>query len=136
MEDPVSLETKVRVLASDIRNDNQSSEIHIKVENTGNVALKNFDVRYYFFVEEGLAPVYEVYDKSECASASMESLGSGRWQVTVHCDRPLVAGKAWQNPVKVVLHLPSWVEIWNVSDDPSHDSLDLTLHEAHALEPS
>ncbi|MBO5950155.1 MAG: hypothetical protein J6Q11_05545 [Fibrobacteraceae bacterium] len=133
MEDPVSLETKVRVLASDIRNDNQSSEIHIKVENTGNVALKNFDVRYYFFVEEGLAPVYEVYDKSECASASMESLGSGRWQVTVHCDRPLVAGKAWQNPVKIALHLPSWVEIWNVSDDPSHDSLDLTLHEAHGI---
>ena len=133
MEDPVSLETKVRVLASDIRNDNQSSEIHIKVENTGNVALKNFDVRYYFFVEEGLAPVYEVYDKSECASVSMESLGSGRWQVTVHCDKPLVAGKAWQNPVKVALHLPSWVEIWNVSDDPSHNSLDLTLREAHSI---
>ena len=133
MEDPVSLETKVRVLASDIRNDNQSSEIHIKVENTGNVALKNFDVRYYFFVEEGLAPVYEVYDKSECASASMENLGSGRWQVTVHCDRPLVAGKAWQNPVKIALHLPGWVEIWNANDDPSHDSLDLTLHEAHGI---
>ena len=133
MEDPVSLKTKVRVLASDIRNDNQSSEIHIKVENMGNVALKNFDVRYYFFVEEGLAPVYELNDKSECASASMESLGSGRWQVTVHCDKPLVAGKAWQNPVKVALHLPSWVEIWNVSDDPSHDSLDLTLREAHSI---
>lgn len=133
MEDPVSLETKVRVLASDIRNDNQSSEIHIKVENTGNVALKNFDVRYYFFVEEGFAPVYEVYDKSECASASMENLGSGRWQVTVHCDKPLVAGKAWQNPVKIALHLPSWVEIWNANDDPSHDSLDLTLREAHGI---
>ena len=133
MEDPVSLKTKVRVLASDIRNDNQSSEIHIKVENTGNVALKNFDVRYYLFVEEGLAPVYEVYDKSECASASMENLGSGRWQVTVHCDKPLVAGKAWQNPVKIALHLPSWVEIWNANDDPSHDSLDLTLREAHGI---
>lgn len=38
MEDPVSLETKVRVLAADMRDDNQASEIHFKVENTGNVA--------------------------------------------------------------------------------------------------
>ena len=133
MEDPVSLETKVRVLASDMRGDNQASEIHFKVENTGNVSLKNFDVRYYFFVEEGLAPDYELNDKSECASASMESLGSGRWQVTVHCDKPLVAGKTWQNPVKVALHLPGWAEMWNVNDDPSHDSLGTSVRETRGI---
>ena len=133
MEDPISLETKVRVLASDMRGDNQASEIHFKVENTGNVALKNFDVRYYFFVEEGLAPDYELDDKSECASASMECLGSGRWQVTVHCDKPLVAGKTWLNPVKVALHLPGWVELWNVNDDPSHDSLGTTVRETRGI---
>ena len=133
MEDPVSLETKVRVLASDIRGDNQASEIHFKVENTGNVALKNFDVRYYFFVEEGLAPDYEINDKSKCSSASMESLGSGRWQVTVHCDSSIAAGKTWQNPVKVALNLPGWAEMWNVNDDPSHDSLGMAMRVARGI---
>lgn len=133
MEDPVSLETKVRVLASDMRGDNQASEIHFKVENTGNVSLKNFDVRYYFFVEEGLAPDYELNDKSKCSSASMESLGSGRWQVTVHCDSSLVAGKTWQNPVKVALHLPGWAAMWNANDDPSHDGLGMTMRVASGI---
>lgn len=133
MEDPVSLETKARVLAADMRGDNQASEIHFKVKNTGNVALKNFDVRYYFFVEEGLAPDYEINDKSKCSSASMESLGSGRWQVTVHCDSSLAAGKAWQNPVKVALHLPGWVAMWNANDDPSHDSLGTAMRVARGI---
>ena len=133
MEDPVSLETKVRVLAADMRDDNQASEIHFKVENTGNVALKNFDVRYYFFVEEGLAPDYEINDKSKCSSASMESLGSGRWQVTVHCDSSLAAGRTWQNPVKVALHLPGWAAMWNADDDPGHDSLGMAMREARGI---
>lgn len=133
MEDPVSLETKVRVLAADMRDDNQASEIHFKVENTGNVALKNFDVRYYFFVEEGLAPDYEINDKSKCSSASMESLGSGRWQATVHCDSSLAAGRTWQNPVKVALHLPGWAAMWNANDDPSHDGLGMAMRVARGI---
>lgn len=133
MEDPVSLETKARVFAADVRGNNQASEIHFKVENTGNVALKNFDVRYYFFVEEGLAPDYEINDKSECSSASMESLGSGRWQVTVHCDKSLAAGKIWQNPVKVSLHLSGWTKLWNALDDPSHDSLGVVMRVARGI---
>ena len=133
MEDPVSLETKAHVLAADVRGNNQASEIHFKVENTGNVALKNFDVRYYFFVEEGLAPDYEMDDKSECSSASMESLGSGRWQVSVHCDKSLAAGKIWQNPVKVSLHLSGWTKLWNALDDPSHDSLVATMRVARGI---
>lgn len=133
MEDPVSLETKVRVLAADVRGDKLASEIHFNVENTGNVSLKNFDVRYYFFVEEGLAPDYELNDKSKCSSASMESLGSGRWQVTVHCDSSLAAGKAWQNPVKVALHLPGWAAMWNADDDPSHDSLGMAMRVARGI---
>lgn len=133
MEDPISLETKVRVLAADVRGDNQASEIHFNVENTGNVSLKNFDVRYYFFVEEGLAPDYELDDRSKCSSASMESLGSGRWQVTVHCDSSLAAGNTWQNPVKFALHLPGWPAMWNADDDPSHDSLGMTVRVARGI---
>lgn len=133
MEDPVSLETKVRVLAADVRGDKLASEIHFNVENTGNVSLKNFDVRYYFFVEEGLAPDYELDDRSKCSSASMESLGSGRWQVTVHCDSSLAAGNTWQNPVKFALHLPGWPAMWNADDDPSHDSLGMTIRVARGI---
>ena len=133
MEDPVSLETKVRVLAADVRGDKLASEIYFNVENTGNVSLKNFDVRYYFFVEEGLAPDYELNDKSECASASMESLGSGRWQVTVHCDSSLAVGNTWQNPVKFALHLPGWPAMWNADDDPSHDSLGTSVRETRRI---
>lgn len=133
MEDPVSLETKVRVLASDMRGDKLASEIHFNVENTGNVSLKNFDVRYYFFVEEGLAPDYELDDRSKCSSASMESLGSGRWQVTVHCDSSLAVGNTWQNPVKVALHLPGWPAMWNADDDPSHDSLGTSVRETRRI---
>ena len=133
MEDPVSLEAKARVLAADVRDDKLASEIHFKVENTGNVALKNFDVRYYFYVEEGLEPVYEITDKSKCSSASMENLGSGRWQVTVHCDSSLAAGKTWQNPVKFALHLPGWPAMWNADDDPSHDSLGMTIRVARGI---
>ena len=133
MEDPVSLETKVRVLAADVRGDKLASEIYFNVENTGNVSLKNFDVRYYFFVEEGLAPDYELDDRSKCSSASMESLGSGRWQVTVHCDSSLAAGNTWQNPVKFALHLPGWPAMWNADDDPSHDSLGMTIRVARGI---
>ena len=133
MEDPVSLEYKARVLAADVRGDNQASEIHFKVENTGNVALKNFDVRYYFYVEEGFAPVLDINHLSDCSSATMENLGTGRWQVTVHCDSSLAAGKMWREPVKVSLHLPGWVELWNVNDDPSHDSLGVMMHETRSI---
>lgn len=133
MEDPVSLETKVRVLAADVRGDKLASEIHFNVENTGNVSLKNFDVRYYFFVEEGLAPDYELDDRSKCSSASMESLGSGRWQVTVHCDSSLAAGNTWLNPVKFALHLPGWPAMWNADDDPSHDSLGMAMRVARGI---
>lgn len=53
--------------------------------------------------------------------------------MTVHCDKPLAAGKTWQNPVKVALHLPGWAEIWNANDDPSHDSLGTTVRETRGI---
>ena len=133
MEDPISLESKARVMALDMRDDNQASEIHFKVENTGNVPLKNYDVRYYFFVEEGLAPDFEIYDKFECSSVAMENNGAGRWQVNVHCDKSLAAGKMWTNPVKVGLHLSGWSKMWNAKDDPSHDSLGTSMRDARGI---
>lgn len=59
--------------------------------------------------------------------------GSGRWQVTVHCDSSLAAGRTWQNPVKVALHLPGWAAMWNADDDPSHDSLGMAMRVARGI---
>lgn len=133
MEDPISLEAKARVLASDSRGNDQASEIHVKVENTGSASLKNFDVRYYFYVEEGFAPVLDINHLSDCSSATMESLGSGRWQVDVRCDKPLAPGKAWRDPVNFTIHMAGWANMWNVGDDPSHDSLGTTINEARGI---
>lgn len=133
MEDPISLEAKARVLASDSRGNDQASEIHVKVENTGSASLKNFDVRYYFYVEEGFAPVLDINHLSDCSSATMESLGSGRWQVDVRCDKPLAPGKAWRDPVNFTIHMAGWANMWNVGDDPSHDSLGTSINEARGI---
>ena len=133
MEDSISAETKARVLAADVRNDAQGSEIHLKVENQGNVALKNFDVRYYFYVEEGLAPIFDVNYLSACSSADMESLGNGRWQVDFHCGNALGAGNSWNDPLNFSLHLKDWMSAWNAADDPSHSGLGASFAEAAGI---
>ena len=132
-EDEMSIVTKARVLASDRRNDNQASEIRFKVENLGNVALKNFDMRYYFYVEEGLAPILDINHLSTCSTANMESLGNGRWQVKIHCGGAIGAGNSMDNPVSLSLHLSGWANIWNAVDDPSHAGLSGTMAEAHGI---
>ena len=132
-EDESSVVTKVRVLASDVQNDCLASEIRIAVENLGSVALKNFDVHYFFFVEEGLAPVLDVNHLSSCSSANLESLGSGRWRASVHCEKSVGAGNAMSAPVNFTLHLPGWANIWNAGDDPGHKGLSENMAEARGI---
>ena len=133
MEDETSIVAKARVLASDVRNDNQASEIHFKVENLGSVALRNFDVRYYFYVEEGLAPILDINHLASCSTADMESLGSGRWQVSVHCEGSIGAGNVMGDPVNFSLHLSEWANIWNAADDPGHAGLSGAMAEAYGI---
>ena len=133
MEDETSVVTKARILASDMRNDNQASEIHFKVENLGNVALRNFDIRYYFYVEEGLAPIMDINHLASCSTAELTSLGGGRWQVNVHCGGAIGAGNSMENPVNISLHLSGWANIWNASDDPGHAGLSEDMSEAHGI---
>jgi hypothetical protein len=118
MEDSVSVEVRARVFAIETRNDNSASEFHLKVVNVGNVTLKNYDVRYYFFLEGGIAPLFDTYGLPDGVSASLENIGEGRWQVSLHASKPLVSGGSWKENAQIVLHCENWNDIWNASDDP------------------
>ncbi len=130
MEDSISAEVKARVYAVETRNDNMASEIQMKVENVGNITLKNYDVRYYFFLEGGLAPEFNAYNLPDGVTAAIENIGDGRWQVSLHASKPLVAGGSWKNLAHFVLHCENWNDIWNASDDPSRFGLGRSMVEA------
>ena len=125
MEDSVSVEVRARVYAAETRNDNSASEFQIKVENVGNVTLKNYDVRYYFFLEGGLAPELNTYNLPDGVSATMENFGEGRWQVSMHA-----SGASWKKIAQIVLHCENWNNIWDASDDPSRIGLGRDMVEA------
>ncbi len=133
MEDEISALPKVRTVSSDVRNDRLASEIHIAVENLGNVALKNFDLQYYFYVEDGLSPVLDVNHLGTCLSAELESFGAGRYAVNIHCATPIGAGGKTALPVNFTLHLPGWASAWNADDDPSHVGLGAGEVEARGI---
>lgn len=133
MEDETSIVTKARVVASDVTNDNQSSEIHFAVQNLGNTALRNFDVEYYFHVEEGRTPILDVNHLASCSSANLEALGNTRYKVKVHCPNAIGAGNSMENPVNFSLHLSGWEHVWNADDDPSHAGLSPTESEANNI---
>jgi hypothetical protein len=133
MEDPTSLVTSARALAAIERDNDQMSEVHIKVENTGNVPLGNIDVRYYFYVESNRTPALDIYYLSDCSSVTLQNLGNGRWQATAHYNGTLAPGQMWNDPVKFALHLQNWDKVWNASDDPSHNGLGHNFVEAHGV---
>ena len=133
MEDPTSLVTSARALAAIERENNQMSEVHIKVENTGNVSLGNIDIRYYFYVGGNMTPALDVYYLSGCSSVTLQNLGNGRWQATAHYNGTLAPGQMWNDPVKFTLRLQNWENAWNASDDPSHDGLGHNFVEAHGV---
>lgn len=133
MEDPTSLVTSARALAAAERDNNQMTEVHIKVENTGNVPLGNIDVRYYFYVGGNMTPILDVYYLSGCSSVTLQNLGNGRWQATAHYNGSLAPGQMWNDPVKFALRLQNWEHAWNASDDPSHDGLGHNFVEAHGV---
>ena len=138
MEDAISIVKKIKVIASDVRNDVQSSEIHVKVENVGNVSQEPFEMRYYFRVEGGLAVDYDVYDWGDCDrglkhDVELKNYGGTLWGLSMRCPEPLNAGDSWKNPVKASLRIKDWVSIWNVSDDPSHRGLSFDSSEASGI---
>ncbi|MDR1830922.1 MAG: hypothetical protein LBQ76_09155 [Candidatus Fibromonas sp.] len=113
----------VQVLARDSRaNDNQASQLYIKLENIGQIPIRDYEVRYSFYVSGGIAPVLDVYDM-QGLSASLKNLGSGRWQVAITGSASLGPGISWANPAQFALHLPNWQAGWQTGDDPSYEGL-------------
>ena len=136
MEDEVEEVTSARVLARDVRarttGDPQASEIYLKVENTGNMPIAGYDVRYYFYVEAGFTPVMEIYGNGlpQGVTAEKSNLGNGRWMVNLHCENILGPGMSWNREGAFTLHLPDWQMGWNAGDDPGHFGLTSSVVEA------
>lgn len=136
MEDEIEDVTSARVLARDVRarttGDPQASEIYLKVENTGNMPIAGYDVRYYFYVEAGFTPVMEIYGDGlpQGVTAEKSNLGNGRWMVNLHCENILGSGMSWNREGAFTLHLPDWQMGWNANDDPGHVGMTTSVAEA------
>lgn len=127
MEDPIeATPPSVRVFAADLRDDQtRASEIALKLENLGGASLRKYDVRYYFLVEEGLQPIFDInYQPLFVDGAEMVALGNSRYQVNVHVgDVSLAPHNVWTDEFKFAIHVGNWDPLWNASDDPSHEGL-------------
>lgn len=127
MEDPIeATPPSVRVFAADLRDDQtRASEIALKLENLGGASLRKYDVRYYFLVEEGLQPIFDInYQPLFVDGAEMFALGNSRYQVNVHVgDVSLAPHNVWADEFKFAIHVGNWDPLWNASDDPSHEGL-------------
>ncbi len=127
MEDPIeATPPSVRVFAADLRDDQtRASEIALKLENLGGASLRKYDVRYYFLVEEGLQPIFDInYQPLFVDGAEMVALGNSRYQVNVHVgDVSLAPHNMWADEFKFAIHVGNWDPLWKASDDPSHEGL-------------
>ncbi len=127
MEDPIeAMPPSVRVFAADVRDDQtRASEIALKLENLGGASLRKYDVRYYFLVEEGLQPIFDINNQPLFVDgAEMVTLGNGRYQVNIHVgDVSLAPHNMWADEFKFAIHVENWDPLWNASDDPSHEGL-------------
>jgi len=122
-EQPLKTTPIVQVLARDSRaKDNQASQLYIRLENIGQVPVRDYEVRYSFYVPGNVTPVLDVYDM-QGLSASLKNLGSGRWQVVISGSASLGPGISWANPAQFALHLPNWQAGWNTGDDPSYEGI-------------
>ncbi|MDR3000197.1 MAG: hypothetical protein LBU89_02940 [Fibromonadaceae bacterium] len=121
-EMPLITTPVVQVLARDSRaGDNQASQLYIKLENIGQIPIRDYEVRYSFFVP-GSTPELDVYDM-QGLSASLKNLGSGRWQVVISGSASLGPGISWANPAQFALRLPNWQAGWNTADHPSYEGI-------------
>jgi len=133
-EHPLNTTPTVQVLARDSRaGDNQASQLYIKLENIGQVPIRDYEVRYSFYVQGNITPVLDVYDM-QGLSASLVNLGSGRWQVAISGSASLGPGISWANPAQFALRLPNWQTGWNAGDDPSYEGLSAEWKLAKGIE--
>ncbi|MDR0516256.1 MAG: hypothetical protein LBH25_04355 [Fibromonadaceae bacterium] len=122
-EHPLNTTPAVQVFARDSRaGDSQASQLYIRLENIGQVPIRDYEVRYSFYVPGNAVPVLDVYDM-QGLSASLRNLGAGRWQVAISGSASLGPGISWANPAQFALHLPNWQSGWDAGDDPSYEGL-------------
>jgi len=133
-EQPLITTPKVQVFARDSRaGDNQASQLYIRLENIGQVPIKNYEVRYSFYVPGNAVPILDVYDM-QGLNASLKNLGSGRWQVVISGAASLGPRISWANPAQFALHLPNWQSGWQTGDDPSHNGISAEWGIAEGIE--
>ena len=129
----------IRIFAMDSRAanpmENQASEIHLNIENIGNTPISNFDIRYYFFIEDNFTPVLNAYSYilPQGCTAELTSLGNGRWQVNIHCNNTLISGESLPQEIYFMLNLQNWEQNWNPNNDPSHIGLTNSYTEAMGI---
>ncbi|MCF0221920.1 MAG: hypothetical protein HUK19_06475 [Fibrobacter sp.] len=133
MEDGISPKPGARAIAKVARDDVQATEVYVKLENTGNMPLNKVDIRYYFRMNDGIAPVLETNDSYRWVSLALESMGDGHWYVNVHADSSTNTGVTWDRPAHFTLHARQWENVWDGSDDPSRVGLGVEFAEASGI---
>ncbi len=113
---------KVRALAKDTKGtSNQSSLIHLAVENTGTVALRGFESRYYFRSDNGKEPALNVY-YSPNAEAQLVKVNETLYYVSfINANQILNPGEISENGngVQFELYNSDWSLSWDAGNDPS-----------------
>lgn len=125
-EGPIEEKRKaVRVLAKDAKaGSNQSSLLTMLVENTGDVPVDGFEVRYYYRDASGRQEVD--YYSSPFATSSKVSVGGDLYYVSFLYTNTILNPREksdFGNGVNFEIHNPGWVVGYDAGDDPSHHNL-------------
>jgi hypothetical protein len=121
---------KVRALAKDTKiTSDQSSLIHLAVENTGTAAIQGFESRYYFRIENGEIPAWNVYYNPNAQAQLVKEDGDLYYVSFIYENTILNPGEITENGtgVSFELYYPDWNTNWNTGNDPSHAGISETL---------
>lgn len=124
-EDPMLETIKLKVLALDNRyGQTNETQLNLKVENISKLSISNYEVRYYFNVEDNIIPILDVFYAADKVVDLQEigNDGSGHWMVTIKANNSLNSEQIWSDAVQFDLHFSDWT-YWDSSDDPSYVGL-------------
>lgn len=113
----------VRVLAKDSKAGSTSSLITMLVENTGEVPVEGFEVRYYFRDQNGSQ--VDVYHSPFASHETVNAGGDLRYVSFRYAKTVLNPGEKsdFGNGVNFEIHSPDWTADFDALDDPSHRGL-------------
>ncbi len=131
----VSRRASVRVLAKDSKADSRNASlVSMLVENTGELPVEGFEVRYYFRDSSGTAEV-DFYSHPFASADKMSAGGSLYYVSFDYADVILNPGEKsdFGNGVNFEIHSPGWSSDFDSSDDPSHFGLGGEFREADSV---